>query len=124
MSIHLEHAIVFVTDMQRSLDFYCNIIGLKAAMTSPGWSELDAGPGPKLALHTTRETAPALPRSHTLPPGQVQLAFIVTDIDVLCDSLRASGAPLEGPMDQPEIGLRSAYVRDPDGTALQLAQPL
>lgn len=124
MSIHLDHVIIFVANMQHSLDFYCNIIGLKSLSTSAGWSEIDAGPGPKLALHATQETQPAAALSHSLPPGQIQLTFMVTDIDSLCAVLRAHGAPVDGPGDQPEIRLRTAYLRDPDGTALQLAQPL
>jgi len=124
MTIHLTHAIVFVSDMQRALDFYCNILGLPAATTSAGWSVLDAGPGPKLALHATPEAPLALSRAHSLPPGQVQLTFSVAAIDALCAELRARGAPVDGPADQPEIGLRTAYVRDPDGAALQLTQPL
>lgn len=124
MTIHLTHVILFVSDMQRSMDFYCTILGLKALSASPGWSEIDAGPGPKLALHATREPAQPYPRSHTLPPGQAQLTFAVDHIDGLCAALREHGAPVEGPMDQPEIGLRTAYVRDPDGAALQITQPL
>ena len=124
MTIHLTHVILFVSDMQRALDFYCTILGLKSLSTSPGWSEIDTGPGPKLALHASREPRIATFPSHTLPPGQVQLTFGVDHIDGLCAVLREHGAPVEGPMDQPEIGLRTAYVRDPDGAALQITQPL
>lgn len=124
MTIRLTHVILFVSDMQRSLDFYCTIIGLKALSTSPGWSEIDAGPGPKLALHASREPHIVPASSHTLPPGQIQLTLGVDHIDGLCAILREHGAPVEGPMDQPEIGLRTAYVHDPDGAALQITQPL
>jgi catechol 2,3-dioxygenase-like lactoylglutathione lyase family enzyme len=124
MTIYLTHTIVFVSNMQRALDFYCNILGLTAATTSPGWSVLDAGPGPKLALHLTPEPPSAPAPGPTLPPGQVQLTFSVAAIDVLCADLRSRGFTVTGPADQPEIGLRTAYVRDPDGTALQLTQPL
>ncbi len=124
MAIYLNHVIIFVANMQRSLDFYCNILGLKALITSDGWSEIDAGPGPKLALHATSAVEANPSPSHTLPPGQIQLTFMVADIDGLCAALRAHGAPVDGPGNQPEIGLRTAYIRDPDGTALQLAQAL
>jgi predicted enzyme related to lactoylglutathione lyase len=124
MTLQLDTTIIFVADMQRALDFYIRQLGLEAVSTSGHWSLLNAASQTKLALHYTTELRLGNADSPTLPPGQVQLTFRLNGIDALCASLHAQGVKITGPMDIPDIGLRVAYLRDPDGTALQLVEQI
>jgi lactoylglutathione lyase len=46
----LDYIIIFVTDMQRSLLFYRDLLGLPLKFSSPGWTEFATG-STSIALH-------------------------------------------------------------------------
>ena len=48
--MRVNYAIVFVSDMKRSVSFYRDVVGLPLKFESPGWSEF-ATDGATLALH-------------------------------------------------------------------------
>ena len=48
--VEFSHAIVFVSDMARSIAFYRDVLGLPLRFESPEWTEFDT-PGSTLALH-------------------------------------------------------------------------
>ena len=55
------------------------------------------------------------------PPDEDHFALAVDDLDVRCDALRAAGLALL--VEPPEYPWgRSAYLRDPDGRLVELAQ--
>jgi glyoxylase I family protein len=71
-----------------------------------------------------REAAPDPANEATLR-GYVKLGFLQADIDPTLARLRAAGVPVVvGPFDEPERGLRSAIVTDPDGNLVQLFERL
>ena len=67
---------VYVTDINVSIQFYTDVLGLKLRMRAgDDWAEIDAGPGLVLGLH------PATP-PHTPAPGtrgSLAIGFNVTD---------------------------------------------
>ncbi|HYT27805.1 MAG TPA: VOC family protein, partial [Ktedonobacteraceae bacterium] len=83
----LDYVIVYVSDMQRSLAFYRDVLGLTLKFTSPGWTEFVTG-STTVALHTTRgEKSTEVP---SLPPaGQAQLGFTVDDLQATYEALKA-----------------------------------
>jgi lactoylglutathione lyase len=52
--MRVSYAIVFVSDMSRSVSFYRDIVGLPLRFESPGWTEF-ATQGATLALHRSEE---------------------------------------------------------------------
>ena len=71
--MRLSFAIVFVSDMERSVAFYRDVIGLTLRFESPGWTEFDTG-GATLALHASEaqgsgEAAKHLPCNTIRPMG-------------------------------------------------------
>ena len=54
--MRVNYAIIFVSDMDRSVAFYRDVIGLQLKFESPGWTEF-ATDGATLALHTSHERA-------------------------------------------------------------------
>ena len=48
--MRVNYAILFVSDMERSLIFYRDVLGMPVHFTSPGWTEF-VTEGATLALH-------------------------------------------------------------------------
>jgi len=59
-----------------------------------------------------------------VPPSTV-LAIQVPDVDALFERLMALGTRfLAPPTDRPQMGLRNAFLRDPDGRLVELTSPM
>jgi catechol 2,3-dioxygenase-like lactoylglutathione lyase family enzyme len=55
--------------------------------------------------------------------GMVHLCFHVDNVDAAMETLRLAGVlPFVEPFDLPEAGRRLAFVRDPAGTIVELAE--
>ena len=109
--LKLTHAIVFVSDMARSIAFYRDVLGLPLGFESPEWTEFET-PGSTLALH--RADGPAPPSESMALAGQCQLGFSVEDIDAFHQEMVAKGVTcLHRPEDE-DFGKLAEYA-DPDG---------
>ncbi len=114
--------VVVVTDLDRSLEFYVDVLGLPLGHRSGLYAQFDTGPT-RLALYQREAMAATLGRSLTRPdpdaPG-FEIGFKVPDVDAAYAELVAAGAdPAGPPVDRP-WGQRTAYVRDPDGHLVEL----
>jgi lactoylglutathione lyase len=123
MSIHLQkpdYIVIYVSDMQRSTDFYQNMLGLPLKFISPGWTEFDTG-SVILALHRTGTEK--LPTMGARPPaGQAHLGFVVDDLQSLYEELSAKDVYFSlSPQLQP-TGRTLAVLHDPDGFGITLQQ--
>src|SRR5262245_17723488 len=74
------YAIVFVSDMRRSIAFYRDVVGLPLRFESPGWTEF-ATDGATLALHSSNAPADSAPAAERNPAGRCRPGFTVADID-------------------------------------------
>jgi catechol 2,3-dioxygenase-like lactoylglutathione lyase family enzyme len=120
----VDYVMVLVSDMERSVDFYQNKLGLTLASKSGGWSEFDSGTT-RLALHaggTPRTDAPADgPTERT--SGQCSLGFNVADLDATYRELVQRGVKFSlPPQNRGGAGIRLAVAEDPDGLALSFTQ--
>lgn len=124
---HLGYVVLFVENLERSLAFYTQRLGLPVRHRAEGYVEL-AVEGPKFGL-LERWRLPALvgeAESGTPPSGthESEVAFLVDNIDEVYARLCALGvAFLRAPEDRP-WGQRTAYLKDPDGYLIELAQNL
>ncbi len=111
----LKYAIVFVSDMQRSIAFYRDVLGLPLKFESPHWSEF-ANEGSTIALH---------PASAENPAGTCQLGFSLEGgLDAYHEKLIAQGVKvIMAPRDE-QFGIRQAVYADPDGLRFTLAEPV
>ena len=101
--------IVYVSDMQRSVDFYrlfCDAVRSQSAM----WSEFSIGDS-RFALH----------RADSIPQqSRIELAFLsMTPLEEIVEQLKAGGVVLEREITDEAFG-RSILVRDPDGLPIQI----
>ncbi len=119
----LNYAIVFVSDMQRSIQFYREVLGLPLKSESPHWTEF-ANQGSTLALHLADSVNPEGAAQGGNPAGSCQLGFQVEDLDEAHRRLQAQGVKcLMAPRTE-EFGIRQAVYADPDGLRFTLAQPV
>lgn len=122
MSLRIDHVVLTVRDVGRTIDFYTRTLGMRAITFGDGRRGLAFG-DQKLNLHQAgREFEP---KARVPTPGSVDLC-LVTDapLDGVRARLAALGVAIEvGPV--AKIGarapLRSIYVRDPDGNLIEIA---
>ncbi|MCI4351749.1 MAG: VOC family protein [Thermoplasmata archaeon] len=120
----VDYVMVLVSDMDRSVDFYENKLGLKLVSRSPGWTEFDSGTT-RFALHAGGTPNPSGrdPGSGERRAGQCSIGFNVTDLDATYRELRQKGVPFVlPPQDRGGTGIRLAVAEDPDGLSLSFTQ--
>ena len=121
------HTMVRVSDLDQSLDFYCNKLGLKEVrrMESPqGRFTLvyfGAPANPEAEIELTYNWPPedgSPPEDYGSARNFGHLAFEVDDIYALCAHLQSMGITINRP---PRDG-RMAFVRTPDLISIELLQ--
>ncbi|NJO13693.1 MAG: lactoylglutathione lyase [Gammaproteobacteria bacterium] len=115
------HTMVRVSDLERSLDFYCNGLGLKElrrADNEKGRYTLVflAAPGNEDAQ--VELTYNWDPEHYTGGRNFGHLAYAVDDIYAVCQRLKDGGVTINRP---PRDG-HMAFVRSPDGISIELLQ--
>ena len=118
----LDYAMVNVSEMDRSVAFYRDVLGFPVRFETPGWSELETG-DTTIALHLAGSTA-GRPSAEPVA-GTCSLGFSVADLDETVAALTKRGARfVVPPTDQDKEGIRLAVCLDPDGLPISFAQPL
>ena len=115
------HTMVRVTDLERSLDFYCGKLGLvelRRITNERGRFTLVflAAPGNDEAQ--VELTWNWDPEPYTMGRAFGHLAYEVDDIYALCAKLQAAGVTINRP---PRDG-HMAFVRSPDNVSIELLQ--
>jgi catechol 2,3-dioxygenase-like lactoylglutathione lyase family enzyme len=113
----LGMVMVLVSDMERSLAFYRDVLGLPVVEESPAWSELDAG-----TIHVGLHHVDGEGGLSAGEGGSVQLTFYVEDAAAAVARLRDGGADIATEPTQEGFGGIIAVVNDPDGYPIQLLQ--
>jgi len=127
--MHYLHTMVRVTDLDRSLDFYCNKLGLKEVRrmdSDKGRFTLVflAAPGDEERARSDA-SAPLVELTYNWDPEDYtggrnfgHLAYRVDNIYEACQKLMDGGVTINRP---PRDG-RMAFVRSPDGISVELLQ--
>ena len=119
--IHGGNATVYVADINVSIRFYTETLGLKLRMRAgDNWAEIDAGPGLVIGLHPTE--GPHMPKPGTR--GSVAIGLNVTQkLEDVVGRLQKKGVAFHGPIVEDEH-VRLAFLGDPDGNSLYLVEVL
>lgn len=109
---------VYVSDMERALEFYLQTLGLALAYRGgPGFAMVDAGKGLRLGLHTPHPGAPT-PGAR----GALSIGFDLTEpLDDVVTRLEGRGVTFSGPP-RGDGPVRLAFFADPDGNPLYLCE--
>jgi len=114
MTARVGEVALFTADVEATRRFYETLLGVAPATDWPG-AALFAADDVTILVHER------MPASGDGPPNEDHIAFAVPDLDRACTELRAAGLDLlVEPRDFPWG--RSAYLRDPDGRLVELAQ--
>lgn len=122
------HTMVRVTDVDASLDFYCNKLGLEEVRridNETGRFTLIFLAAPKDKSASSANRAPELELTYNWDPETYSggrnfghLAYKCDDIYALCQKLMDAGVTINRP---PRDG-RMAFVRSPDNISIELLQ--
>ena len=119
--VRLGHVHLKVADLERSLEFYCGVLGFELTQRmGPGAAFVSAGGYHHyIGLNTWESRGGSPPPAGTT--GLYHLAVLYPERRSLADALRrliAAGIPLEGAADH---GVSEAlYLRDPDDNGVEL----
>ena len=115
------HTMVRVTDLELSLDFYCNKLGLKELRRYDN----DKGRFTLVFLAAPGDEEAQVELTYNWDPEEYgegrnfgHLAYAVEDIYALCQHLQDNGVTINRP---PRDG-RMAFVRSPDNISIELLQ--
>ncbi len=121
MSLKYLHTMVRVTDLEASLDFYCDKLGLKQM----GRYDSEEGRFTLVFLAAPGDEEAQVELTHNWDPEELgegrnfgHLAYRVENIYDLCQSLMDKGVTINRP---PRDG-RMAFVRSPDNVSVELLQ--
>lgn len=121
----LDYTMVVVSDMQRSVEFYRDKLGITLKFQSPDWTEFVTGTT-TLALHGGGVAPAAAPAGDpTKQAGSCSIGFNVPDVDATFAELSAKGIRFVMPPTQREgEGIKLAVCVDPDGLPIAIAQAI
>jgi glyoxylase I family protein len=142
--IAADHTGITVSNLERSLTFWRAVLGFelshRAHHTGDFASEITGVPGADISLAVLKAPghkielleyhAPPDRKHVDLRPcdtGSVHIALTVDNLDAVLQGIAASGWKTAGKPQTlksgPNTGKRVVYVRDPDGTTIELMQP-
>jgi lactoylglutathione lyase len=116
----VNYTIVFVSDMNRSIRFYRDVLGLPLKFESPKWTEF-ATLGSTLALHGDAKPAQHAAQDY-MPAGSCHPGFEVEDIEPLHQKLVAKGVRCIRPPKMEDFGAKLAVYADPDGLPISISE--
>ncbi|MBI1821741.1 MAG: VOC family protein [Nitrospirae bacterium] len=117
MFTKITYVTLIVKDMQKSIEFYRDVMGIPVKTQMPQWTELSTE-GTTLAL--TPETAEIKIDPSNNNSG-ISIGFQVKDLDRTYSDLRKKGAHFQMPPIDQGYGF-SATIEDPNGYKITLTQ--
>jgi catechol 2,3-dioxygenase-like lactoylglutathione lyase family enzyme len=122
---HLDHLVLTVRDIERSVSFYIRVLGMAETTFGDGRKALIFGSS-KINLHEAGHEFE--PKAAQPTPGSADLCFVVgDDLDSVQAQLAAAGVEVEiGPVRRTgAVGeMVSVYIRDPDQNLIELSNYL
>jgi len=116
----VDYMMVIVSDMQNSISFYRDKLGLQLKFESPDWTEFSTGTT-TLALHGGGNKSSTPPADKQA--GICTIGFNVQNIEQVYADLQAKGVRfVMPPKTQPNEGIKLAVAIDPDGLAVSFAE--
>jgi len=125
--MRMLHTMIRVGDLDRSLGFYCDVLGMtllrRTDYPSGRFTLAFVGYGPESTDTVVELTYNWDTDHYDLGSGFGHIALGVEDLYATCDALRARGARIvrePGPMKHG--GSQIAFIEDPDGYRIELIQ--
>jgi lactoylglutathione lyase len=120
----LGYIVLFVSDLEHSVRFYRDVIGLPFRFSTESYAEF-ATEGAKFALYARAHLPELIGREvpmEAVPWPQGEVAFFVDDVDAEHERLLRSGVTILAPPRERPWGERTLHVADPDGYVVELTR--
>ena len=116
----VEYAIIFVSDMKRSVSFYKDVIGLPLKFETTHWTEF-ATEGATIALHKSDIENPVREDPKNEPPGRWRSGFSVPNLAEFHKRMNENAVEcLQEPKEV--FGAMIAQYLDPDGLVFSVSE--
>jgi len=109
------NVILAVKDLEKSVDFYNNILGMPIKNTRSNWVDLGQS-GALLSLH------PASAELST-PNDMIMIGLVVGDVESAVNELKSKNVKIHRDIQERESGI-NAIILDPDGYMISLFEPI
>jgi len=119
---HLDHIVLTVQNLKKTVQFYCDVLGMEKEVFGNGRVALKCG-NQKINLHQVGNEFE--PKAANPTPGSSDLCFITTtELKDAMKQVRGKGVPIiKGPVSR--IGatgpIESFYIRDPDKNLIEVS---
>ncbi len=118
--MRINYAVVFVSDMARSVAFYRDVVGIPLKFESPGWTEFVTD-GATLALHQSDGSVADADTQQAEPAGSCRTGVQVPNLDefherMIENNVRCTQEPTS------TFGARIAQYVDPDGMVFSVSE--
>jgi len=112
-------ATIYVSDMDRAVAFYTEILGLPLSERWDNeYAAIDLGRGLAIGLHPARHPQSPMPGSK----GGIQIGFAVDrPLDAVVEEMKSRGVLFRGPVVD-DVQVRLAFFGDPDDNDLYLIE--
>ncbi len=130
MSFNIDHVVITVSDMNKSIDFYSNILGMElheflSSTDNVKRKSLKFGKQ-KINLHEASK--PFKPHAHNPFPGTMDICFLTQiNIEHWIKTFNKFNINIEeGPVQKTGANgpIRSIYVRDPDKNLIEISNKI
>ncbi|WP_298944860.1 VOC family protein [uncultured Campylobacter sp.] len=119
----IDHIVLTVADLQRTLDFYVRVLGMREIDFANGRKAVAFGLQ-KINLHVKGEEI--LPNAMNANVGTADICLIAdTPLELVLEELEVAGITVEQgivPRTGALGGISSIYVRDPDGNLIEISR--
>lgn len=123
--VNLSHVMIFVRDLDRSIWFYRDVLGLEPREMTRDWIEFASGPV-RIAPHRADAEHGREETKRPLFPSRSEqgFSFCLTMDDVVgfCELLRQKGVSVVDLPRARKFGATTAQCLDPDGYRITLAE--
>ncbi|HKA41422.1 MAG TPA: VOC family protein [Burkholderiales bacterium] len=120
----IDHVVLTTRDLDKCLDFYTRVLGMRVERYGEGRVALRFGDH-KFNVHPPGYNAGIKARTPT--PGSLDLCFLSDrPLDEVIARLKREDVPIEeGPVNRTgaRFTIRSVYVRDPDQNLIEISEP-
>lgn len=121
----VDHIVLTVADMDRTIAFYTDVLGMRLEIFGEGRKALRFG-DQKFNLQDGRDRRDIMGVARLPTPGSVDLCLLAAvPLDQVIAHLKAQNVPVEiGPVARTgaRFPIRSVYIRDPDGNLIEIAE--
>ena len=115
--------ILLVKDLNKSIDFYNNVLGMEKKQESEDWVEF-VKQGTVLALHPIGKNSKSDEQkkiSRSAKSGNILIGFNVSDLESVCNDLKKKNVKFYKDLKNESFG-KHAIIEDPEGNLISLAE--